>query len=371
MLARTWQRGFALALVLASLVLIAISAYAFLINLGQGHKDSESVLFLAANGHVNQITKQQAEEFLANDKRPTLSLEMDRLALADKHLQGSLRFDVSQTVQSELVDANTGKQVFQCDKNQNCTNVKPQYADKKIQLVAIGTSSEPGSEFEFTKEVPLKDIGNSVLGRVVYPIDMPLTGFPNLYPQDYYFFDTYLIFSWPNGIIRQVNGKDPTGADADHYVIDPGNVGESQNVAIKPLVDAKNKPVEGQFHVSLKRKTISQIYIYSVAMIPLMFALLFLHLLFFSRHFQHKIFEEFTEALIVAILAVLPLRVVLVPSQLEELTRVDLVLGMGLVLIVAVAMGKYASEVWGASAEPYVSPVAPHSAESHVAAPAE
>jgi hypothetical protein len=59
--------------------------------------------------------------------------------------------------------------------------------------------------------------------------------------------------------------------------------------------------------------------------------------------------EEFTEALIVAILAVLPLRAVLVPAEIAGLTRVDLVLGIGLVLIVGVAVGKYATEIWEAS----------------------
>ncbi len=45
-------------------------------------------------------------------------------------------------------------------------------------------------------------------------------------------------------------------------------------------------------------------------------------------------------------LSVLPLRVVLVPSDISGLTRVDLVLGFGLVSIVAVAAGKYVYEIW-------------------------
>ncbi len=98
------------------------------------------------------------------------------------------------------------------------------------------------------------------------------------------------------------------------------------NVTVKPLTDDKNKVVDGSFHVSLERKTLTAWYVYSVALIPLIFGLLFLHLLFFSASTSRKRCSRVHQALIVAILAVLPLRAVLVPADIEGLTRVDLVL---------------------------------------------
>jgi hypothetical protein len=352
-----FQRGYALVLMMAVVVLVAISAFSFLNNLGQGRSDSVSGLMKAINGQ--NLTTQEANQIVLDDSRPSLTLTGDRVSLSDKHFHGVLRFDLPSGIQGQIVDQNTNKKVFTCVSADTCT-LKPQYNNSMIQVQLLTSSPEAGGEYEFQKNIPLKALNDSILSRVVFPIDIPMTGYPDLYPQDYYFFDILMSFSLPSNMTRLINGKAPTGTAADHYAIDPGNITESQDMTAKPLTDSKGKPASGEFHISIRRQTRSQYYIYSVALIPLIFALLFLHLLFFSSHFTHKVFEEFTEALIVAILAVLPLRVVLVPASLEGLTRVDLILGLGLVFIVAVAVGKYATEVWGSSRS---DPPSPHVAE--------
>ena len=95
------------------------------------------------------------------------------------------------------------------------------------------------------------------------------------------------------------------------------------------------------------RKGPEQRFIESVALVPILFALVFLHLLFLHPRLRQLGLEQFLMPMIAAILAILPSRLVLVPSDIEGLTRVDVVLGLGLVATVAVAVTKYACEIWG------------------------
>jgi amino acid permease len=98
--------------------------------------------------------------------------------------------------------------------------------------------------------------------------------------------------------------------------------------------------------VTVARKAPEQWFIEAVALVPVIFALLFLHLLFLHPRYRGLGLETFLVPLIAAILAILPLRLVLVPSNIEGLTRVDVALGAGLVLTVAVALAKYLWEIW-------------------------
>jgi hypothetical protein len=120
------------------------------------------------------------------------------------------------------------------------------------------------------------------------------------------------------------------------------------------------------FLVSFQRSSGTRILTYIMALVPLILALIFLHLLFFSTHAHTRDFEEYPEALIVTIVAVLPLRIVLVPPEITGLTRVDLLLGVGLIVIVAIAGWKYASEVWAFSGR-----AAPAHTHVHEEVPAE
>jgi hypothetical protein len=122
--------------------------------------------------------------------------------------------------------------------------------------------------------------------------------------------------------------------------------------------------------LTFKRPGATITYIYVAALVPLILALIFLHLLFFSRHAESRRVEEYMEALIVTVVAVLPLRLVLVPAELSGLTRVDLVLGLGLFSIVAIAVIKYVTEVWSGSTEDHhVSPANERRFEQHEAEP--
>ncbi len=124
-----------------------------------------------------------------------------------------------------MFNSDTGETDFACPTNDtnpgDCT-LKPKYADSKILVQLLTASAEPGAEFEFQKTVSLNDLYQSILRRIVVPVDVPLTGFPDLYPQDNYFFDVLMSFNLPDNIERLVNGKTPTGPNADPLYLRSG-----------------------------------------------------------------------------------------------------------------------------------------------------
>jgi hypothetical protein len=102
------------------------------------------------------------------------------------------------------------------------------------------------------------------------------------------------------------------------------------------------KPADPLF-VRVRRDWRIVLFVLMLSTTPLLFAYLFMHLLFFVDNPGQL--REFLAALAAAILAVLPLRSVLVPTDVDGVTIVDIWLAIGLVALVCVGFGKYAHEV--------------------------
>jgi hypothetical protein len=82
---------------------------------------------------------------------------------------------------------------------------------------------------------------------------------------------------------------------------------------------------------------------------PLVLCLLIAHMLFSSAS-RNRENGDFVRDLILAVagvvIAILPLRAVLVPPEVQGLSQVDVILGSELVLIVCLALIGYALHIW-------------------------
>lgn len=277
---------------------------------------------------------------------PSLSLTTERLDPGLRRLSGFFTLDEPGGVLRHVFDTKTNKAVFTCPTSSDYDCVlKKQFADRKVVIDVVTASSRTGRETEIVKPISFQDAFNlnySILGTTEIPFDIPIAGSPDLYPQDRYSLDIFYYMFLPDAY-RDNDKKYP-----NRYTFDTGTLGANAEVVAQPLCShgVCRKGQEGLgFHVAVKRSIQTQMYTYAVALIPFIFAVIFFHLMFLSADLEQRRFEEFTEALIVAVLSVLPLRVVLVPAEITGLTRIDLILGLGLVLIVTVAVGKYATEM--------------------------
>jgi hypothetical protein len=242
--------------------------------------------------------------------------------------------------------------------------LNPRFANDAITASMLVTGS--GANFEQQESIAFKNINSaSQFGVHDYPVTIPLKGYAGWYPQDKYTANVSLAVTLPAGMTPSLD----TGGYAQVHSVQGGTVANDWNVSVTPAPKSFQQIVsnaDDTFQIALSRDWYNQFFVYTVALIPMLFALLFFHLLFFAGggHGIGRSFEHFTEALVVSVLSVLPLRVVLVPGDISGLTRVDLVLGVGLVLIVTVAAGKYAREIWTGTQSPPEEDEAEHASRS-------
>jgi hypothetical protein len=282
-------------------------------------------------------------------ERPYVTFSADTLAPSDDKLNGTLEVILPPGLPPFMTM--NGTPVFTNCANAPCP-VKPRFANLDIIAKVLVTGT--GANFETQESIPLKDFSaGSTLGLHEFPLTLPVKGYAGWYPQDKYTANITLALALPSGMMPSMD----SGPHSVIHGVNGGSVANTYNVKVAPT------PVSFQqlesnsndtFALTIARDWYQQFFVYTVALIPLLFAILFFHLLFISGsgHGIGRSFEHFTEALVVSVLSVLPLRVVLVPGDITGLTRVDLVLGVGLVLIVAVAAGKYAREIWTGTQSP-------------------
>ncbi|HZT95388.1 MAG TPA: hypothetical protein VFB34_00995 [Chloroflexota bacterium] len=295
--------------------------------------------------HNGNPTKQETALLL----RPYIAFIGDTLSPSDQRLAGTLEVIIPPGVPPQMTDA-AGKPLFNCPASGSCTPV-PGHQNDTINASMLVTKGS--ANYEVEQPLKLSDLfKGSILGIHDFTVPpIPLKGFAGQYPQDDYTADISIALSFPSK--QQFN----TGKYAQVRTVDSGPVSNTYatSVTTSPRYQKIVSNYPDTFAFSAKRDWYNEFFVYAVACIPLLFAILFFHLLFISRGEGGglgKSFEHFTEALVLSVLSVLPLRVVLVPGNIDGLTRVDLVLGLGLVAIVTVAAGKYVSEIWGFKGTP-------------------
>jgi hypothetical protein len=294
----------------------------------------ESVILSDYLKNHQHLTAEQKQQLL----RPYISFIGDTLAPSDNKLTGTLEVVVPPGVPPQMKDS-SGKVMFD-----NNNNPLPQFANQTIDATILVTNA--GGNFEAQNTIKLKDLYvGTQLGVHDFPVTIPVKGYAGNYPQDTYSADISLTLTFPSAQQFQ------TGKYSLVHSVQGGTLTNTYAVSVTQAPNSYQKLISNYpdtFLMSIGRNTANTFFVYSVALIPTLFAILFMHLLFFSSGAQGlgKSFEHFTEALVLSVLSVLPLRVVLVPGDISGLTRVDLLLAIGLVLIVTVAAGKYAAEIW-------------------------
>ncbi|GEM_PF-3414598 len=302
--------------------------------------DVSSLLTSMLQNH-GHLSKQGLREL----ERPYITFIGDTLSPSDDKLTGTLEVIIPPGVPPFLTFG--GKPVFNCA-GPSCVPYS-KFANDTIDASMLVTNA--GVNFELHEPIKLSSLYNaSILGVHEFPVTIPLKGYAGQYPQDRYTANVSLGLAFPSGMKPSFE----TGIHREVRTLQAGTVSNTYDVRTSPSPATYQNLVSNArdtFALNISRNWYDEFFVFCVALIPTLFALLFLHLLFFSRQGRGTgpYFEHFTEALIVAILSVLPLRAVLVPGDISGLTRVDLTLAVGLVLIVAVSAGKYAGEIWSRS----------------------
>jgi hypothetical protein len=166
-------------------------------------------------------------------------------------------------------------------------------------------------------------------------IDLPLTSWSSSsYPNDWYACD-FVVYP---------DVERPLGAKEQMLIAGAVVVGEDlANQRVSSFSDGETTAA-WPIHVLVERDWPTVIYVYAMSLVPMGFALLIFHQLFLRK--DTLPLGDSAATIVAAILSVLGIRQVLVPPAVEGLTRVDLILGLGLALVLCLAFSRYAIDQW-------------------------
>jgi hypothetical protein len=297
---------------------------------------------LTSSSNTSRYLQTAQGQILSEENRvPTVIIDGERLDIPTLRLDGHLRITMPYALAAQLRDSR-GRAVASCLPLGPCS-IQPFAGNDSVILHLAGTATT-GSLDQFTvqKTFTLTQLLSQSgfadhYNTITIPLSIPVGGDDAIYPQDSYSFHSVISLVSPD--LNLAGGS----FVPVRFGFTPGLIAGEMNTTSSsqsPL------PISVHLNVRLSRRTINIVYIYMISLVPLAFALLFLHLLFVNERYRQLDLQGFIPALVAAILAILPLRAILVPVGIGKLTRVDILLGIGLVAIVSGALVKYTFEVW-------------------------
>jgi hypothetical protein len=277
--------------------------------------------------------------------RARLTFEIQRLSPAERRLAGICRLEVPDALKRQLWDFQV-KQAVATWEGTSPPALQPQYQDAFLHLTILNRLHLPVVH----KRIPLQSLfarpGYQNLDKEDFadPFDVPLDGMLVQYPSDWYWLNALVYIELPKPFILSADGLG--GA---FYLPLEIRVAYSPGLEGKELIavhQAANASPEIQtLEVRIKRDRATRFFTYALALVPLALGVLLGHLLFLHPESAGLKTNEVLMGAAVILLAVLPLRPVLVPAEIPVLTRVDILLGYSIVLIVSLVFIKYGIEL--------------------------
>jgi hypothetical protein len=179
--------------------------------------------------------------------------------------------------------------------------------------------------------------GRSRSRGVVVSVSLPFDGSPNRFPSDSYVINTSPQVVLPDAVILGLR---------EYLMPMTIWVGAGSGLAeneVTAFATNSSHGIGAGIGVAMDRPLIDQLTVYVVALLPLLLAIVLAHV-WVKRRGGQTFDLGFAAGLLAAMLAILPLRVVLVPSDLGavSLTLVDDILILGILVIAGFLFWQYA-----------------------------
>jgi hypothetical protein len=290
-----------------------------------------------------------------------LDLEIEEVNTSDRTLHYKvLPGSAASPERQALFRATSGVTIVEgCDPHAGCNLIAAHQNDIVHVRISSPLNAGPGTEFfsfplrcyvnQPTFSAPTAAGCSESDGIGINRAEMT-DGDPRRYPLDTYTFSHGSKLSPVTGLdlVFDCQGVDlsPLASSAVRVGL-PGKAGpwRLSQVSWEPTVGA-GEVFRASILVAVNRDWQTEFYVLSLALVPLLFAILFIHLLFFNPSTRDSGVPDFLVALAATTLAVVPLRAVLVPSSMLDLTLVDLVLGVGAASLVSVGLVAYGRDLY-------------------------
>jgi len=266
---------------------------------------------------------------------PTVALvtfHVERLSLSDRRIHGTVFIHVPAELMANFVDMKTGKAI------------KPEalidlYAPTKISILIIGGS---GPDMTLTQTLDNLTYHHDEAGipaglyGMVGAISLGVTGVAGRFPLDSYRLSVAMVPYLPDEIGY-------VGTDGQTQTLIPTEMRATLDTDIGDYSLVKARFRTSQFtSLWLERARGAEMFTYAVAFMPLLLALVLAHLIW-----AHELdVTDTLKLLFAALFTILPLRAVLVPTDIGSLTLLDNLLGAELMLLLMVGAVAYWRDIW-------------------------
>jgi hypothetical protein len=338
-----WNRLFVVILVVAAcgLILLSLNGLASKVSGLRPDSNFQGDVITIEPPTVIDVT---APELVSREDCPGcvfVNLEAQHFSPQERLLTGLVHIDIPASTKEKLW-SNYEYIVTHDAEYPNNLVLKDAYKNTEITLVTF--SSYLANSVSETR-IPLGKFFEDPYQNIVsVPFSIKFSGESSSYPGDWYHAENYFSLELPNGMALR---ETETG----FWSILPIKMHVSSNFQIGDFTirlkrDLAQTTIDTTLEMLIMRDQTTQSYIYAMAFLPLLLSLVFAHSHLTANKNKEKITGGFILEVSAIMFTVLPLRSVLVPSNIEGLVSVDLILGLGIATMMLIAMVLYTREVW-------------------------
>jgi len=228
--------------------------------------------------------------------------------------------------------------------------LKEQYRTKDLPLTLAVHSEFPteGNDAEF--QIPLSEIfspgRDGEMPAISVPLQPLLYGRPRLFPSDWYSAVLGFTVALPTGLVAWNENMAGFGEDLLVELWVASDIGMNGKEMFLES-DGPDNPY-ASLHFLIIRDRTSRAYVYMMGCLPLLLAVVFGHMMLINKRTRSELMHVFMLDAVAGMLAVLPLRAILVPAEIPDLLRIDFLLGMALAAFAAIVLWRYSQEIWPA-----------------------
>jgi len=294
---------------------------------------------------------------------------LQKVVVNENRIEGYVLLQIPPGLRARIWDPEKKQQVLELGAESSGLTAKADYADRDVFRINYASGTLTRSETITFQDVFSPQGGFYNAWRSNSTVEIRGTGQQDRFPFDWYhvrelfsvdLVDPFCLVKVTDNNQQSTSplleGECPTGLDTwlSHSPVGH-KIPLHIKVAAEPTMQGRKIKVnqyssanvlnEVKVEVLIERDGLFKLYITIMSLIPLVLALVFLDMLLFSGK-QHVNMIEAGPAIAASILAVLPIRSIIVPSEIQGINTVDIFLGIGLIAIAAALFTKYALEIW-------------------------
>ncbi len=262
-----------------------------------------------------------------------VELDIQRFLLAERRLEAILKLRIPKKVWGELIGTKSLTKVWEKDEKSGRIQSKKEYEDDYLEVILIGSEHLLMQKITFS----VKQLFDA--NRDVYEtIDMSqqcniyLDGYMSSFPEDSYWGTVLPSIETSNGISRLTEAGQYQFVLALDFSVSVGGDLGSKVVFVQGEDDPRsNRPLKVSLEILRDRSFVW--FCYALGSVPVILGVLLLYIVLGNPRAEKPELHQLLIDAGAILFAILPLRTILVPSEVTVLTKLDFILSVAIMII--------------------------------------